>query len=124
VLLFSVFLLASQSVTAADQDREMMQILQKAQAGNIDAQTSLGYLYHSLGKDHQDFQTAIRWYKQAAMSGHPHAAFALGLMYEHGQGTRRDPDQARQLYLQAANIYRHRGAAVPYKLALDALARL
>jgi TPR repeat protein len=137
IFLLSIFVLPA---SAADQDSDMISVLRQAQSGNSNAQLNLeyiyqhlgksnaqinlGYLYQSLGKSQQDLQTAIRWYEQAAASGHASAAFALGLMHEHGQGVEKNLVKAVDWYTKAARLYASHGTAVPYKLAKDAIARL
>lgn len=46
---------------------------------------------------------AMRWYGRAAEAGSAQAQFLLGLMYERGEGRRKNPGKALDLYLKAAN---------------------
>ncbi len=121
VLLLSVFALPAY---ATDENRDMAGVLQQAQAGNMDAQFKLGYLYQSLSKSPEDMRTAMRWYEKAATQGHANAAFALGLMYEYGQGVEKNTLKATDWYTYAGQIYTRRGADVPLMLIRHALRRM
>ncbi|KAF9932233.1 hypothetical protein FBU30_008655 [Linnemannia zychae] len=51
---------------------------------------------------HQDYVTAIHWLQKAAKQGHSDAQNTLGIMFEGGYGTPRNPAKAMEWYLQAA----------------------
>ncbi|MEO6873904.1 MAG: lipase maturation factor family protein [Opitutaceae bacterium] len=72
------------------------QLLVKAQFGNADAQSSLGYLYIS-GEDpavRKNATEARRWFELAAAQGLAGAQFNLALIYANGDGGPADPRQA------------------------------
>jgi TPR repeat protein len=69
-----------------------------AEAGLAEAQTELGMFYED-GLGHQQ---AAHWLGEAARQGDGFAQVQLGTLYERGLGVDRDPDQARQLFAQAA----------------------
>ncbi len=70
-----------------------------AEAGNADAQCTMGAIY-SLGVEdvRQDWAEARRWYEKAAAQGNAEAQYNLGMMYEQGKGVRQDYAEARRLY--------------------------
>ena len=45
---------------------------------------------------------ALGWYRNAADKGEAAAMFAIGQLYEHGRGVKRDPEQASRWYRKAA----------------------
>ena len=82
-----------------------------AEAGDARAQYGMGRLYRFGRGVEQDFETAIEWYKQAAMQTedgdtYRRAVYALGYMVDEGQGTPKDADKAECLYrVSAENGY-------------------
>lgn len=68
-----------------------------AQTGNPEAQLYLGF--HALHQ--QRYKAAFNWYLEAARQGLPEAQMQLGLMYEIGQGTSVDAEEAAYWYGQA-----------------------
>ena len=46
----------------------------------------------------RDTERAIYWLRQAAELAEPEAAFALGEMYEHGEGVEKSTEKARWWY--------------------------
>lgn len=73
-----------------------------ANAGNIDAQIKLAFMYqHGIYFD-INYETALAWYQKAAENNNALAQFALGEMYQVGQGTDRDLALATEWYSKAA----------------------
>lgn len=70
------------------------EIRARAQAGEADAQYSLGLRYDNGQGVAQDFTEAVRWYRLAAEQGNPAAQYNLGAMYSNGQGVPRDVVEA------------------------------
>ena len=60
-----------------------------AEAGDAEAQFSLGFCFASRGSD-PDYLQAARWYQKAADQSHALAQFNLGVIYDRGQGLARD----------------------------------
>ncbi|MBN4055752.1 sel1 repeat family protein [bacterium AH-315-J23] len=80
--------LASISVNAQVSDEELFQsTLQKAKAGDADAQYTLGYKYTH---DRWDETEAVKWYRLAAEQGHAPAQHKLGVKYWYGDGVPED----------------------------------
>lgn len=73
-----------------------------AQAGNPDAQVSLGYQYDSGELVPQDYEKAVYWYRQAAESGHANAEFNYAEMLRDGVGVEKSIAAAVHWYRQAA----------------------
>jgi len=73
-----------------------------AQAGNRDAQASLGYLYEiGRGVPQNETQAAL-WYRRAAEQGQPFAQYQLGLLYDKGHGVPQDVVEAEKWLILAA----------------------
>jgi eukaryotic-like serine/threonine-protein kinase len=72
-----------------------------AQAGDRDAQFTLGWLFEKgLGVSRDDKQ-AVLTYQQAAQQGQVNAQLRLGVMYETGRGVDRSDEQAFYWYRKA-----------------------
>ena len=62
-------------------DKMLEELIQKAEAGEVDAQISLGFLY-SLGiVIHKDDAKAKKWFRRAADQGSAEAQYCLALLY-------------------------------------------
>lgn len=57
-----------------------------AKLGDRQAQFNTAAMYHALGK----FDTAVYWYRRAALFRHPLAAYNLGLLYYEGRHVKHD----------------------------------
>ncbi|HEY3705830.1 MAG TPA: tetratricopeptide repeat protein [Terracidiphilus sp.] len=77
-------------------------LMEKAKAGDRDAEFQVGLAYDT-GKDVvQDLAQAASWYQKAADKGHARAQHNLGVLYEFGEGVTRDYARAAALYRQSA----------------------
>ncbi|HEV2211160.1 MAG TPA: tetratricopeptide repeat protein [Verrucomicrobiae bacterium] len=74
----------------------------RAEAGDVQAQATLGDLYANGQGVTQNYTQAAKWYQMAAAKGNPAAETALGDLCEAGQGLRRDMKEAAKWYQQAA----------------------
>lgn len=82
--------------------KEFVETKTKAEAGDADAQYSLGYKYEkSIGVE-KDEKKAVRWYREAAAQDHLAALFAVGLMYAYGKGVKRDDKESVRWVRKAA----------------------
>lgn len=61
-----------------------------AEAGNAEAQFSMGHLYRAGEGVPRDAAIAADWFARAAAQGHGHAMLNLALMHEQGAGVPRD----------------------------------
>ena len=73
-----------------------------AEAGDADAQVSLGYMYQTGQSFEQSYSLAARWYRPAAEQGNALAQFALGELYARGLGVEHDYDAAAYWFGLAA----------------------
>ncbi|MCL2022440.1 MAG: sel1 repeat family protein [Betaproteobacteria bacterium] len=78
------------------------ELTQRAEEGDAEAQTNLGFMYAEGQSVPQDFQEAARWWRKAADKGHVAAQFSLGSMYDNGEGVGQDLRQAVHWYHKAA----------------------
>lgn len=74
-----------------------------------DAETA--YEHGAQARAHHDFAAALNWFGQAAKRGHGPALYALGSMYEWGDGVDTDQGQALAWYRKARPWYRQRAEA-------------
>lgn len=84
--------------------RDAIPLLQQAaRLGHPRAQATLGIAYQDGNGVRRDDRTAAYWFGLAAAQGHRASEYALGGMYEEGEGgLARDPRRAGQLYLASA----------------------
>ena len=78
--------------------------LRKAvEAGHTGAMISYGALFYNGRGVRQDFDEAIRWYKEAADRGNAQAVSYMGYMYYYGRGSlETDMEKAYQYFSKAA----------------------
>lgn len=79
-----------------------MEIRQKAENGNIQAQSDLGLLYEQGNDVEKDYAKAFYWYKKSAMHGYDVAQYNVGSAYENGRGVQRDLQKAIEWYSKSA----------------------
>lgn len=72
-----------------------------AESGSRDAQYQIGLLYYYGDGVAVDRQIAYRYFKDAALQGHPQASGNLGSMLEQGEGVHADPSAAFAYYKRA-----------------------
>jgi TPR repeat protein len=84
--------------------RDAIPLLQQAgKMGHAKAQATLGIAYQDGNGVHADNRAAAYWFGLAAAQGHRASEYALGGMYEEGEGgLPRDARKAGQLYLASA----------------------
>lgn len=81
---------------------------QAAERGDAQAQYDLAYLYYKSGIDPEvegvsrSDRQAARWYRAAAMQGHPRAQYNMAVLHLQGHGVERDAIMAYAWLLQAA----------------------
>lgn len=79
-----------------DEERAAIWVRKAAEAGNLEAQTNLGYLYLSGRGITQDNQQAMLWMAKAAEGGFAQAQMNLGILLQEGKHASKD--EARALY--------------------------
>ncbi len=78
-------------------------LLRRANAGDADAQYSLGRMYDPGTGSAKDFAQAVAWYRKAALQGNAGAQDSLGYMYASGRGVAQDDVQAAAWFRKAAD---------------------
>ncbi|HPC47135.1 MAG TPA: tetratricopeptide repeat protein [Deltaproteobacteria bacterium] len=76
--------------------------LEKASAGDVDAQYNLGVMYYHGEGVPVDHEEALRWFHRAAEQGDADAQYSLGCMYGRGEGTAKDHGTSVQWFKRAA----------------------
>lgn len=74
----------------------------QAEFGDIDAQSTLGFMYARGVNVEQDLTLAMLWYQMAAEQGHVTAQYNLGVIYARGRGVQQDFEKAHHWYGLAA----------------------
>ena len=77
-------------------------LLDKATAGDVEAQYIIGSMYRRGTGVAQDFEEAAKWFRLAAQQGHAPSQNALGLLYERGIGVEQMLEKAVYWYRRAA----------------------
>ena len=80
------------------QNNEIADLIQKAQAGDAEAQCKLGVWYEK----GQNYYEAVFWYKEAAEQGHADAQNNLGECYFYGHGVNENYNEAVKWFRKAA----------------------
>ena len=95
-----------QSATEVSQQQPLKQkieeLIQKAKAGDAEAETELGEIYASGEGLPKDASKAANLFQQAAEKGIAKAQFHLGQMYSRGEGVPQDSARAADLVKQSA----------------------
>ena len=89
--------------------------LEKAKAGNVEAQTYVGEIFEKGLGVTPDYQAAFQWYAKAANQNYSRAQINLGYLYEKGLGVNKDPLKALNLYRLASGIT----DSIDYSTVLD-----
>ena len=74
----------------------------KAEAGDAEAQNTLGNKYRLGQGVSEDDAQAVSWYRKAAQQGHAKAQYSLGWMYDNGRGVPQNYATAVSWYRKAA----------------------
>ena len=88
----------------AGADKELFEVAEaKAETGDADAQSTLGWMYLKGEGVEKDGKEAFKWYQKAADQGNAHAQSNLGWMYLYGEGVAEDKKEALKWYRKAAD---------------------
>ena len=90
------------TVTEPTETDDIAALRVMANAGDAEAQLSLGVMYANEHVVPQDYAQAVAWYRKAAEQGHAAAQFNLGSAYDLGQGVPQDYAQAAVWFRKAA----------------------
>lgn len=85
----------------ADQATALRVWLPAAEAGDAEAQNTVGVIFEQGRGGEPNYEAAAIWYQRAAEQGHAGAQFNLGSLYERGQGVPADKLRALNLYRQS-----------------------
>ena len=77
-------------------------LLERAQAGDAEAQFELGWMYYYGDGVKQDSAEAVKWFSLAAGQGLAQAQHNLGWMYDEGEGVPQSEGRAVYWYCKAA----------------------
>ena len=78
--------------------QELADLSALAEAGDTEAQYSIGVKYDTGDGVPQDDAEAVIWYRRAAEQGHAGAQYSLGRMYDIGRGAPQDDAEAVRWY--------------------------
>src|ERR1700722_9437927 len=86
--------------TVMPQNAEKLNSLrQRAEAGDVKAQSELGFLYeYGAGGTQRDAAEALKWYHKAAEEGDVGAKHSIAGMYFEGRGVPKDYSEAARWY--------------------------
>jgi len=99
ILLVFVLLAAAGFAQAPD----FAETKKKAEAGDAEAQSALGYMYANGTGVPKDDAEAVKWFRKAADQGNAMAQNNLGYMYANGTGVPKDDAEAVKWYRKAAD---------------------
>ena len=74
-----------------------------AEQNDAQAQSNLGWMYHTGQGVEQDFKEALKWFQEAADQGDAFAQLYLGVMHANGEGVEKDFKEAVKWYQKAAD---------------------
>ncbi len=101
-LVAAVAVLVALTVGVQAQTPENDALRVRAEAGDAEAQFSLGSMYANGEGVPQDDAEAVRWFRLAADQGHARAQYNLGVMYANGRGVPEDDAEAVRWWRLAA----------------------
>jgi len=82
--------------------KDILQITERAERGDIEAQYELGGIYGSGDGVPQDFQKAIKWFRKAALNGNLRSINEMGVYYALGNGVPKDVVESAKWFRKAA----------------------
>ena len=96
LLLFAVSMVVLGAARAGAEVTSASAVLEKARAGDAEAQTLLGDMYADGKGLKQDYKMAAKWYRKAAEQGYAKAQKKLGNFYTFGKGVKQDYKKAAE----------------------------
>ena len=90
--------------TADAESNAIIWYMRAAEAGNVEAQFTLGTMYLAGSDIEKDAAAAASWLEKAAENDHAQSQFQLAVLYCTGQGVPLDLSQALIWYERAANL--------------------
>lgn len=107
LFLVSVFFIPLQLFASTDalQQKQVAQLQQQAQKGDIRAMVALGYAYEKGELIKANPKEAGVWFQRASDKGSSTGMVNLGLLYTNGEGVPKDHHKAFSLFEKAANLH-------------------
>jgi TPR repeat protein len=103
VLLFAQCGVAIAADDAQDRRERAAQVKEAAEAGKVQAQLELGYMYAAGGYGvRRSYKDAAAWWEKAYAQGNARAAYFLATLYMRGKGEPKDIDHALALLKESA----------------------
>ena len=102
--LIPLFLLAGMLAVSGWAERYSAELVEKAEAGDANAQCILGWCYKNgqgVGKDEKE---AVKWYTKSAEQGNAAAQYNLGVSYKEGTGVGKDAKEAVKWFTKLTNL--------------------
>lgn len=93
---------APQMATEPTHEQEFKAKLEKAEAGDAEAQNMVAKAYYYGDAVNKDLSKAAEWYRKAAEQGYADAQYHLGTMYSNAKGVPLDSAKAIRWYHKAA----------------------
>ena len=88
--LITCVLVAIVGISCTSEEEETKVIIAKAEQGDAEAQSLLGYMYINGEGVLKDYKEAVKWIRKAAEQGYAEAQYNLGLRYVNGEGVPQD----------------------------------
>lgn len=88
---------------ALTSDEKFSQLLKKAESGDSNAQTEIGWNYYYGNNVDRDVSKALNWFKRASDSGHAESTFMTGKILFRGESGSKDISTGLNLITKAAN---------------------
>lgn len=102
-LVVSTTIVRGQPSTIAQDTASLAETRTKAEAGDPEAQSSLGWAYYNGDGVAEDAVEAVKWFRRSAEQGNPSGQNRLGVAYQYGKGVPKDVAQALTWYRKAAD---------------------
>ena len=99
---FTWFIAKKEAQTNLEQKPDIEALTAKAEAGDTEAQTNLGWMYDNGEGVPKNDGEAVKWYRKAAELGYAIAQHNLAFMYAMGKGVAQDDVEAVKWYRKAA----------------------
>lgn len=88
--------------TEENREQAMYWFVRAAEAGNAEAQRTVGFFYALGGNETApNYEEALRWSMAAAEQGNALACMDIGYLYEEGHGVEKSAEEAEKWYVRA-----------------------
>jgi TPR repeat protein len=100
----------SKQEVAPSPENRLTELQKKADAGDAEAQFTLGEMYYKDEGVPKDAVKAVEWYQKAAAQGHAEAQYNIGEMYDRGEGVPKNYTKAVEWYKKAMESFQKAAA--------------